>query len=111
MLEDKRRKAGCKNVKELMTSPHHALVVVEALLPPGANLHDPIDVEVKLPPGSKATSLRGGYLRTCLLYNYDSARHVNPEYTGPERQLLGHALASAEGAVLVGVGTSDADDS
>jgi hypothetical protein len=111
MLEDQLRKANVKNVKELMNSPNHALVVVEALLPPGAKHGDPIDVEVKLPPGSKATSLRGGYLRKCLLYNYDTARHLSPEYTGPNRQMIGHALAHAEGAVLVGVGTADGDDS
>src|SRR5262249_62347822 len=89
MLEDQLRKAGVKNVKELMKSPNHALVIVDAYFPPGAAKGDPIDVEVKLPPGSKATSLRGGYLRKCLLYNYDSARHLSPGYTGPERMMLG----------------------
>ena len=28
----------------------------------------------------KATSLRGGYLRMCTLYNYDYTKHLNPNY-------------------------------
>jgi flagellar basal body P-ring protein FlgI len=109
MLEDDLRKEGVKNVKEVLASSGNALVVVSALLPPGAGKGDPIDVVVSLPPGSQATSLRGGYLHSCRLFNYDFTGNLTtrPNYTGPQGMLKGHALARAEGAVLVGVGDGD----
>jgi hypothetical protein len=107
MLAEKLRKQGVTKVEEVLTSPENALVIVEAYLPPGASVGDPIDVQVKLPPGSKATSLRGGVLRKCLLYNYDFARNLRPDYQGGQGMLLGHALAHAEGPVLVGVSDGD----
>ena len=63
-LEDELSREEIKDIKKELANPNHALVVVTALLPPGAVVGDPIDVEVALPPRSgKATSLRGGYLR------------------------------------------------
>jgi flagellar basal body P-ring protein FlgI len=107
MLEDDLRKEGVKNVKEVLNSTANALVVVSALLPPGASKGDPMDVVVSLPPGSRATSLRGGYLRACRLFNYDFAGNLSPHYAGPQGMIKGHALARAEGPVLVGVGDGD----
>src|SRR5579883_3498320 len=60
-----------------------------------------------LPPRSKATSLRGGYLQECVLFNYDYAKRVDPEYTGPDRALKGNTMAKASGALLVGFGDGD----
>jgi hypothetical protein len=111
MLESELRKEGIHNIKEVLSSPDHALVVVEAQLPPGVCKGDPIDVEVKLPPGSRATSLRGGYLRKAHLYNYDFSRNLVPESISPQRMLLGHCRADAEGPILVGVGLADGDES
>jgi hypothetical protein len=110
MLENDLRKARVKNIKELLASPNNAVVIVEAQLPPGVRQGDPIDVLVTLPPGSRATSLRGGYLQKCLLYNYDFTQNLKPNYNGSQGMLQGHALASAEGSVLVGVGLGDGDD-
>jgi flagellar basal body P-ring protein FlgI len=107
MLADNLRKEGVRNVQQLLNSPSTALVIVEAYMPPGANKDDSIDVQVKLPPGSKATSLRGGVLHKCRLYNYDFARNLRPDYNGGDGLLLGHARAVAEGSVLVGVGDGD----
>jgi flagellar basal body P-ring protein FlgI len=107
MLAEDLRKQGFHNVNELLNSPSTALVIVEGYLPPGASKDDPIDVEVKLPPGSKATSLRGGVLQKCRLFNYDFARNLRPDYNGAEGLLKGHPLAIAEGPVLVGVGDGD----
>jgi flagellar basal body P-ring protein FlgI len=109
VLEKDLRKRRVKNIKGLLTSPDNAVVLVEARMPAGAGKDDPLDLEVKLPPGSRATSLRGGYLQHCVLYNYDFSRHLDPHYKGPQGMLWGHPLASAEGAILVGVGTSDGD--
>ncbi len=107
MLADQLRKDKVRNVNELLNSSTTALVIVEASLPPGASKGDPIDIQVKLPPGSKATSLRGGYLQKCKQYDYDFARNLRPDYHGPEGMLLGAAKAYAEGPVLVGAGDGD----
>jgi hypothetical protein len=107
MLADTLRKQGVRNVNEILNSPNNALVIIDALLPPGASRGDPIDVEVKLPPGSKATSLRGGVLLKCNLYDYALARDLKEDYKGPQNLLPGHAVAYAEGAVLVGVHGDD----
>jgi hypothetical protein len=110
ILEHELLKTRVKNVKELLASPGNAVVAVEAQLPPGTRQGDPLDVVVSLPAGSPATSLRGGYLQKCLLYNYDFTQNLSPNYKGPQGMLQGHPLASAEGAVLVGVGLGDGDE-
>src|SRR5207245_2350909 len=84
MLEGELQKQGVHNVKQVLSSPDHALVLVQAQLPPGTPKGAPLDVEVSLPPGSRATSLRGGYLQPCQLFNYDFARNLSPSYTGPQ---------------------------
>src|SRR5262249_34609913 len=110
MLADQLRKQGVQNVKEVLSHPNHALVVVEAVLAPGAAKGDPLDVEVKLPAGSRATSLRGGYLKKCVLFNYDFTHKLSPQYAGPQSVVKGHPVAHAEGPVLVGVGLADGDE-
>ncbi len=70
MLADNLRKEGVQHVNQVLSSPEYALVIVEASIPPGAVKGDRLDVEVKLPPGSRATSLRGGRLHKCYLFNY-----------------------------------------
>jgi hypothetical protein len=111
MLEDSLHRQNVKNIKELISSSSVAVVVVEAELPPGAHKGDPLDVRVKIAPGCTATSLRGGYLQKCLLYNYDFARNLSPTYHGPDMMLLGHPIAAAEGALLVGMGNAEDDSS
>jgi len=106
MLEDDLRKHGVRNIKEMLASNNVALVLVSAAVPPGARKGDPMDIEVKLPPRSKATSLQGGYLKECILYNYDFAKNLAPEYKGPKGTLRGHPVARAEGALIVGFGNS-----
>jgi hypothetical protein len=107
MLEDQLRKKGVKNVKEELSAPDHAMVIVTAQVPPGAREGDPLDVEVSLPAGSRATSLRGGCLKECLLFNYDSAANLSPQYADAHALVKGHPLARAKGPVLVGVGDGD----
>ena len=107
LLEDKLRKQGVEHVREVLASPDNAMVLVAAFIPPGCRKGDPIDVEVTVPPNSRVTSLRGGYLKECVLYNYDTAKNLSPGYEGPNRTFLGHALARAEGPVMVGWGDGD----
>jgi hypothetical protein len=101
-----------KNIKELLSSPHKdtALVLVSGSIPPGARKGEAIDVEVTLPRDSRATSLRGGRLRPCRLYNYDFANRLSPGYTGSAGLLMGHPIAEASGPVLAGLGGTDDED-
>jgi hypothetical protein len=103
MLEEQLLKQGVKNVKELLSSPDYAMVLVTARIPYGVRRGDPIDVEVMLPPQSKATSLRGGYLVDCPLKNYENAQNLTSKPTSAGL-IPGHLLAKAHGPLLVGFG-------
>jgi len=106
MLEDQLRKEGVQNVQELLSSANYTMVLVSAVIPVGVRRGDPLDLEVSLMPQSKATSLRGGYLRECALYDFD----VKHNGQGGERLLKGHILAKAhEGPLLVGFGEGNED--
>jgi hypothetical protein len=107
LLEDRLVKSGVHNPKEVLASPNNALVLVSGLIPAGARKGDPIDVEVTLPPQSKVTSLRGGVLKECSLYNYSSTHQINPADTRGDRPLIGHPIAKAEGPLLIGFGEGD----
>jgi len=106
-LEDNLRKSRVEHIKELLASPSVSMVLVSATIPPGARKDDRIDVEVSLPPHCKTTSLRGGYLQACMLYNYDTTKNLDPNFQGANRLLIGHGLARAEGPLLVGFGEGD----
>ena len=101
MLVEHLRKEGVQNVNKLLGSPDCAVVVIEAALPPGTARGERIDVEVKLPPGSRATSLRGGVLRKSPLRNYELAQNLRPDSNGPQGMIQGHKLAEASGPILV----------
>jgi hypothetical protein len=106
MLEDQLHKQGVEDVKAMLNSPRYAMVFVTAFLMPGVRKGEPIDVEVTLPPGSKATSLRGGRLLDCALRNYETTRALKPDC--PTSGLLtGHILGKARGPLLVGFGEGD----
>jgi hypothetical protein len=107
MLENDLLKEGVRNVKKEMTDPNHAMVLVSGLIQPGSSVGDRIDLEVTLPRGSRATSLRGSYLHRCQLFNYDFAERLNPDPNGPHGMLRGHPIVEAEGMLLVGLGEGD----
>jgi hypothetical protein len=107
MLEKDLLKDKVRDVKGEMTSPRNAMVMITGQIPPGASKDDRIDLEISLPHGSRVTSLRGGYLRKCLLYNYDYAKRLRPDFNGPNGMLLGHPHVEAQGLLLVGLGDGD----
>jgi hypothetical protein len=106
-LEAELRRQRVDHIKELIDSPDSALVLVSAQIPPGTHKDDPVDVDVTLPPQSKATSLRGGVLKACTLYNYESTRNLSQDAHVPDQLIQGHPLAKAEGTLLVGFGDGD----
>lgn len=76
----------------LLRSPNTCLVVVTAYIPPIVRQGDIMDVEIKLPDGSEATSLAGGWLMPCRL-----SEHALLEGTVRE----GSQIAVATGPILV----------
>jgi hypothetical protein len=107
MLEHDLLQRKVENVKKVLSSPDVSLVLVTAIVPAGAHKDDRVDVEVALPPGSRSTSLRGGRLFECDLYNYDLAGRLSQSAQNPEAWLKGHPYARAEGALLVDLGDGD----
>jgi hypothetical protein len=112
ILVNELRKEGVQDINKVLASPDHAMVYVSGLIRPGTSKGDPIDIEVLLPRNSRATSLRGGYLHKCLLFNYDFAERLAPsaDPNGPRGLLRGHPLVSAEGMLLVGMGNTDEEE-
>jgi hypothetical protein len=107
MLEDDLRKKRYENVKELLNSDETALVLVSAVILAGARKGDRIDVQVKLPQGSGATSLRGGYLQETLLMNFDTTQNLSLSNSSNPRLIKGHTLARARGPLQVGLGSGN----
>ena len=112
ILENELRKEGVRNLRSMMSSPENAMVFVSGLIPPGACKDDAIDLEVLLPQKSRATSLRGGYLRKCFLFNYDFAERLAPssDPNGPHGLLRGHPIVEAKGMLLVGLGSNGEEE-
>lgn len=106
-LEDDLRRRNVRDIKKLLNSTDVALVLVSGVVKPGARKGDPLDLEVHIPRGNPATSLRGGELQECLLYNYGNSQSLAPGHSGPGGQLIGHALVTAQGSILVGLGEGD----
>lgn len=106
MLEHDLQKQRVPRVKEVLNSPNTSMVLVSGLMPAGARRGDPFDVEITLPGGSRTSSLRGGILRRCLLYNYAFVRDLSsaPVYANSDATLKGQPVGVAEGALLVGFG-------
>jgi hypothetical protein len=114
-LEDVLKKKGVTNIQELFNSKTTSLVRVSARVPAAARKNDAIDLFVTVPENSRTTSLKGGTLAECVLYNFDTMGHVS-EAVGakssgrPDGFLRGHAQVMAKGRLLVGLKSEDAAD-
>ncbi|NNJ25373.1 flagellar basal body P-ring protein FlgI [Alienimonas chondri] len=91
-LLDDIKTRGITGGKELLARKDTALVAVTAYIPPLVDKSEPLDVEVRIPPGSNATDLSGGWLLECDLTE-------GATFNGAFRE--GKTLASATGPVLV----------
>jgi hypothetical protein len=107
LLLEELRKQKVPNPKGVLEAPDKSMVLVSGLIPSGTRKGDPIDLEVYLPEGGKATSLRGGTLLACSLHNFDSSKHLNPKTDKGDRLVLGHIIGRAQGPVLTGFGGPD----
>ncbi len=110
MLENSLKKQGVSNVREFLDDPQRrtSLVLVSALIPPGARKGELIDVEITLPEDSKTTSLKGGYLHHCELYTYETTGNLRAmiregRRVPPSGDLkLGDVWAVASGELVTG---------
>ncbi len=103
-LEQQLLKQKVEHVQAILDDPNNALVLVTAIISPGAQKGDPLDIVVTLPEGSKCSSLEGGYLQETVLRNHDTTRHLSPEYAGGNRMIAGHVLVRAKGKLQVNTG-------
>lgn len=81
-----------RDIPKILASGDTSLVMVKGYIAPGAEKGDVFDVEVRIPPRSTTTSLRGGWLMQARLQEMqvlDSSLHT------------GRQLATAEGPVVV----------
>lgn len=83
------------NTKELLDGPGRttSLVLVSALIPPGARKGELIDVQITLPEESKTVSLQGGVLYPCELFESNTTGNIHSQVTtgaasGPNGRLL-----------------------
>ena len=91
-LREEMVRHGVKHPEQILRSKSTALVSVRAYLPPLARKGQEMDIEVRLPPNSNATSLRGGWLmRTTLKEQQATAGGIK---TGKE-------YAIAQGPILI----------
>lgn len=91
-LLEEMRKRRFPRPEEFLRSPNTAIVLVRAYIPPLARKGDPLDVEVRVPDGSGATSLRGGSLLECSLSEIG--------YVQGRGRMEGHVMAKARGPIL-----------
>lgn len=98
-LEDTMKKRGVNNVRELLSSPSTALVLLTAYLPADIKIKDTFDVEVRLPPNTEATSLEGGWLLPA-----DLTEQANVQGQGT---LKGKIYGRVSGPILVSIGKGE----
>lgn len=77
---------------KMLQSGKTSLVWIRTYLAPGAQVGDPLDVEVRVPEGNETTDLSGGWLMEVHLKEMVAINNMIHN---------GHIMAKAEGAVLV----------
>jgi hypothetical protein len=98
-IENELKKRGHRNVHSVLEDPNNTIVILEGRIPANARRGEFIDIRVTLPPQSKCTSLKGGYLVSAELFNWENTRNISTRV--PEQILKGHPLVRAEGPIMV----------
>jgi hypothetical protein len=109
LLEGSLRQQGYERVKEILDSNTTSIVLISGQIAPGAKKGDLFDLDIWVPRDCKTSSLRGGRLVDCLLYNYASKKAIDPNYSGADAAaaIRGHAVANARGQLVVGFSEGD----
>lgn len=95
------KKRGVDDAVKWIESEDTAIVLLRAFIPPGIRKGDPIDVEVWIPPGDDATSLKGGFLLEAEL---------KEQFITKKGTLPGNTLVKVDGPVLVIVDPNASED-
>lgn len=101
MLVSEMRVRQVEGPEAVLASPSTALTMVRALIPPGAEKGDRVDVEVRVPTKSETSSLHGGWLMLSRLKEF---ARINGRLSS------GHVLAMAQGSILVDATMEGTDD-
>jgi hypothetical protein len=109
LLETSLRQQGYEKVKDILDSNTTSIVLISGTIAPGAKKGDVLDLDISVPRDCKTSSLRGGRLIDCLLYNYASKKAIDPNYNGADAAsvIRGHAVAAAKGQLIVGFAEGD----
>jgi hypothetical protein len=107
-IENELKKRGHRNVHSVLEDPNHTIVILEGRIPANCRRGDTIDIRVSLPPQSKCTSLKGGYLLSTELFNWENTKNLSTRV--PEQILKGHPLVKAEGPVMVQLSSARAKE-
>ena len=91
-LIDEMQKRNVENPNTILSDPSTAMVIVRAVMPPGTQKGDPLDIEVRTPSRSKTKSLGGGWLMETRLRDVAIL---------DQELRTGHVRALAQGPVLL----------
>jgi len=94
---------GCPDPVGFLASPDTAIVTVMAYVTPGLQAGDTVDAEVEFVQGDRATSLRGGVLISCDLYEVEDAHKLRGGQ-GSHGGVKGRVIAKASGPIITGLG-------
>ena len=94
-LQNEMNRRGIKNPSQILASKNTSLVVVTAYLPAMVREGQRFDVRVAVPPSSKTTSLKGGWLLETRLFE---------EQNVDGQSMKGHEYGVAGGAILTETG-------
>jgi len=101
-LQNEMSRRNIKEAKHILASQDTALVIVTAYLPAMVRKGQRFDVRVAIPPQSKATSLKGGWLL--------ETRMFEEQVVEGRGALKGHEYAVAGGAILTNIGVKSSPD-
>lgn len=96
------KEMGCTDPVAFLAQPDVAVVRVSAVVPPGVQKGDRLEVEVEVDPSQPLESLRGAILLPCELSEYADRAQLSGGRQ-PSGDLKGRTLVRAEGPVLVGL--------
>lgn len=101
-LLEEMKKRKVENPNQILASPSTSVALVRAVLPPGLQKGDRIDVDIRVPGRSKTSSLEGGWLMETKLR----------EVAILDQSIRsGHVRGAAQGPVLVDSWMNDDGDS
>jgi hypothetical protein len=101
---------GVEHPERVLASPNVCVVIVSAMLPPGARKGDPLDLDVECLEKDGTTSLRNGELLTCALNEYGDVNQITGKGDLGQKLLPGKKLAVASGPIVVGVAGKEGNE-